>query len=199
MPRLRQIAITDSNAYAAVKNGDDFLFHKVKPKINDIHWWIHLISWCDYCAKAIWIEKDGIPTLHAIGTYKCIDLVKGWFGKWKQKIKYVILYTPIEIVADFYQGTIVYWCPLSEDARKHFDDSKFLKVCDDMEGLSYRYWKSGTFTAYCDTMSMDIDKINRKTPQGQAMRKIHNERYYYNVLGDSLEIPNYNTKGIIYK
>jgi len=245
MPRLRPISITDSNAYAAVKNGDDLLFHKVKPKINDIHWWIQRISWTDHCAKAIWIEKDGVPTLHAIGTYKYIALIKGWFGKWKQRTRYAILYTPIEIITDFYEGTNVYWGPLSGEARSRFNDEEFKKVCDKMEGVPYDYWHllgvgiddkhinwlmkglkflpfhkawwgkalkkifrnkemiskvvcSG-FTSYADRKStgVKIENISEMTPQDQAMRGIHSSNYYQ-LLGDHLLIPNYNTEQVEY-
>ncbi|MEE9573226.1 MAG: hypothetical protein V3W20_09275 [Candidatus Neomarinimicrobiota bacterium] len=244
MPRLRTISITDSNAYAAVKNGDDLLFHKVKPKINDIHWWIQLISWTDHVAKAIWLEKDGVPELHAIGTYKYIALIKRW-GKWREKVRYAVLYVPIEVVADEYKGTNIYWGPLSGEARSRFNDEEFKKVCDEMEGVPYDYWQlagvgiddehinwlmrglkylpfykvwwgkflkrifknreiiskvvcSG-FTSYCDRRSMKaiIKNVSEETPQDQAMRGIHDSNYYQ-LLGDHLLIPDYNTKTVFY-
>lgn len=139
MPRLRPIKITDSNAYGAVKNGDDLLFHKVKPKITDIHWWIQRISWTDHVAKAVWIEDNGVPELNVIGTYKYIALIKKW-GKWREKVRYAVLYVPIEVVADEYKGTNIYWCPLGGEARSRFNDEEFLKVCDEMEGVPYDYW-----------------------------------------------------------
>ena len=140
MPRLRTTTVTDSNVYGSIQNGDDLIFHKVKPKINDIHWWIQRVSWADHVAKAVWIDKDGIRTLNVIGTYPYIALVKKR-GKWKEKKKYAVLYTQIEVLLDKYDGTNVYWCPLSGDARLHFDDEKFLKVCDEMEGVPYDRWR----------------------------------------------------------
>ncbi len=140
MPRLRTTTVTDSNVYGSIQNGDDLIFHKVKPKITDIHWWIQRVSWADHVAKAVWIDKDGIRTLNVIGTYPYIALVKKR-GKWKEKKKYAVLYTQIEVLLDKYDGTNVYWCPLSGDARLHFDDEKFLKVCDEMEGVPYDRWR----------------------------------------------------------
>ncbi len=244
MPRLRPIKITDSNAYAAVKNGDDLLFHKVKPKITDIHWWIQRISWTDHVAKAIWLEKDGVPELNVIGIYKYIALIKRW-GKWKEKVRYAVLYMPIEIVADEYDGTNIYWCPLSGEARSRFNDEEFKKTCDEMEGVPYDYWRalgaviddkhinwlmkklrflpfykawwgralkrtfknreiiskviSSSFTAYCDRRSMKvaIENVSEMTPQDQAVRGIHDSNYYQ-ILGEHLLVPDFNTKTAFY-
>ncbi len=244
MPRLRPLTITDSNAYAAVKNGDDPLFRQESPKINDIHWWMQRISWTDHCAKAVGREKDGAPALHAIGTSKYIALIKRW-GRRVEKVRYAVLYTPIEIVTDFYDGTNVYWCPLSSEARSRFNDEEFLKVCDEMEGVPYDFWHfvgvgiddehinwlmkglkllpfykawipkvlkrifrnsetiskivcSG-FTSYADRRSMKviIKNVSEETPQDQAERGIHDVNYYQ-ILGEHLLVPNFNSKGAFY-
>ncbi len=215
MPRLRPIRITDSNAYAVVKNGDDLLFHKVKPKITNIHWWIQRISWTDRVAKTIWLEKDGVPELNAIGIYKYIALIERW-GRWKEKVRYAVLYTPIEIIADEYDGTNIYWCPLSGEARSRFNDEEFKKTCDEMEGVPYNYWGktlkrifknseiiskviSSSFTAYCDRRSMKviIKNVSKMTPQDQAERGIHDSNYYQ-ILGEHLLIPDFNSKTAFY-
>ena len=141
MPRLRPATVTDSNIYSAIKDGDDLIFHKVNPKITDINWWIQKVSWADHVAKAVWIDKDGVRTLHAIGTYGYIALIKKR-GKWVEKKRYAVLYIPIEVLLDKYEGTNVYWCPLSGEARVHFDEGIFLKVCNEMEGVPYDYWRS---------------------------------------------------------
>ncbi|NHZ84281.1 MAG: hypothetical protein GWP19_00180 [Planctomycetia bacterium] len=140
MPRLHIATVTDSNIYGAIQDGDDLIFRKVKPKITDIHWWIHLVSWPDHCAKAVWIDKDSVRTLHAIGTYGYIALIQKR-GKWVQKKRYAVLYVPIEILLDKYEGTNVYWCPLSDEMRANFDSGSFQSVCQEMEGVPYDYWR----------------------------------------------------------
>lgn len=140
MPRLHNVTVTDSNIYGAIQDGDDLIFHKVKPKITDIHWWIQRVSWADHCAKAVWIDKDGVRTLHAIGTYPYIALIQKK-GKWVEKKRYAVLYVPIEILLDKYDGTNVYWCPLSDEVRGHFDNGSFQSACQEMEGVPYDYWR----------------------------------------------------------